>query len=146
MSSARDAVLGNFTGPLCVIWKYGTVNDWMAWRTVNKKFRHVNDVIYLNQWKIYILERYIPSLLQVEQGSRYGSNSAQTIEGYTCLIRESLTIQLVWKRTKVLRSLLCLHVRQAEENTWERRWHVYHNEKQQKEKHHTQAMKEPAIK
>jgi hypothetical protein len=102
MSVARDAVLGNFNGPLCVVWKYGTVHDWQQWRTVNRKFRRVNDVIYLKQWKIYIIDYYIPDM----SWDLWLTYQKQEVGFYCGLIAESKTIQGAWKRAKVLKGIL----------------------------------------
>jgi hypothetical protein len=79
MSSARDAVLGNFNGPLCVVWKYGTVNDWQQWRTVNKRFKAVNDKPqFIKEWimaaQFYLMTKS-PAFHSTDKNSCWGCSS-----------------------------------------------------------------------
>jgi hypothetical protein len=46
-----DAIWVNpSSGPLRIIWKFGSVDDWKAWRQVSKNYRRVNDVLFLGDW------------------------------------------------------------------------------------------------
>jgi hypothetical protein len=46
-----DAVWVNpASGPLRIIWKFGSADDWKQWRQVSKNCRHVNDVLFLGDW------------------------------------------------------------------------------------------------
>jgi hypothetical protein len=57
-----DAVWVNpASGPLRIIWKFGSVDDWKKWRQVNRNSRHVNDVLFLGDWIKWAINVLIPS-------------------------------------------------------------------------------------
>jgi hypothetical protein len=49
------------SGPLRVIWKFGSVDDWKVWRQVSKNCRRVNDVLFLGDWIKWSINVLIPS-------------------------------------------------------------------------------------
>jgi hypothetical protein len=103
------AVLGNFGGPLRVVWKYGTANDWMVWRQVNKTFRDVSDKACLKQWICYLIYIYIPAICEIPKSVVVAAGTCPIepdVNYYTGLIKTASTVQIAWIKTKVLRNIL----------------------------------------